>query len=192
MKKIFICLLFLWLMGFIAFSINIAQQSSAKLAAADAVVILTGGSGRVLEGLNILSQKMAKKMLITGVAKKTNITEILLLIKGISNDHREILKQNITLGHNATNTAGNALEAATWMQKNNFKSLILVTSNYHMPRSLLEFKALMPQIAIAVSPVEHYNFNILEWWKLLDHTKLIFIEYNKYLAAVVIFYQKRV
>jgi uncharacterized SAM-binding protein YcdF (DUF218 family) len=194
MKKKFSVILLLtclWLIGFGMFIMHIPQKSQ-KIPTADAVVILTGGSGRVLEGLSILSQNIAKKMLITGVAKKTNISEILLLIKGLSKANKQDLAQNITLGYQATNTVGNAKEATDWMKKNNFNSLILVTSNYHMPRSLLEFKALMPEIRIEISPVEHYNINTLSWWGIFEYIKLLFIEYNKYLACSISLYKNRI
>jgi hypothetical protein len=61
-----------------------------------------------------------------------------------------------------------------------------------MPRSLLEFKALMPEIRIEISPVEHYNINTLSWWGIFEYIKLLFIEYNKYLACSISLYKNRI
>ena len=89
----------------------------------------------------------------------------------------------VVLGHVAENTRGNAIETAVWMYEEGFKSLRIVTANYHMPRSLLEFKSLMPDVEIVAHPVFPDNVKVDNWWRFPGSSALIASEYNKYVFA---------
>ena len=89
----------------------------------------------------------------------------------------------IVLGHEADNTLGNARETANWMHREGYRSLRLVTSWYHMRRSLLEFDRAMPQITIVAHPVFAHHLEPEHWWSWHGAPLLIIGEYDKYLFA---------
>jgi uncharacterized SAM-binding protein YcdF (DUF218 family) len=95
------------------------------------------------------------------------------------------LADKIILGHEADNTRGNALETAGWMREQGFHSMRLVTSAYHMPRSLLEFSAAMPDITITPHPVFADNVKQGEWWAWPGTASLLAEEYVKYLVVLL-------
>src|SRR3546814_4475167 len=89
------------------------------------------------------------------------------------------------LGYEADNTRGNAVETAAWMKDQDFTSLRLVTATYHMPRSLLEFRRLMPDIEIVPHPVFTEHFKRDDWWMWPGSSSLLITEYTKYLVALL-------
>ena len=147
----------------------------------DAVVVLTGGSLRVQSGLALLAAGKARKLFISGVYHSTVVTALLRT----SRQSSEHVACCIVLGHEADNTYGNALETAQWMRQEGFHSLRLVTASYHMPRSLLEFSRVMPEIRIIAHPVFPENVKQDRWWAWPGTASLIVAEYDKYLAALV-------
>lgn len=117
----------------------------------DAIVVLTGGSGRVATGLELLREGKADMLFISGVGKGLVVQDLLAFWNGLPDN---ISKDKIMLGYAAQTTYGNAVETAQWMKQRHFKSLRLVTSDYHMPRALHEFEKQMPGIKIIPHPVE--------------------------------------
>jgi uncharacterized SAM-binding protein YcdF (DUF218 family) len=89
------------------------------------------------------------------------------------------------LGHEADNTLGNAVETAQWMRQEGFRSLRLVTANYHMPRSLLEFSRVMPETRIVANPVFPDLVRQERWWASPISATLVLAEYHKYLLSLV-------
>ncbi len=115
---------------------------------ADAIVALTGGGGRLGPAVALLEMGTGQRLLITGVNPATKKAELRALLKGGSN-----FDCCADLGFEATDTIGNAREAAIWAHDHHYNSLIVVTTDHHMPRSLLEFSAQMPDIALVPYPV---------------------------------------
>jgi len=146
----------------------------------NAVVVLTGGSGRLGVGLSLLARKRAKKLFVSGVYQGVDVAELLL----ISRQSPRELECCVVLGYSADDTAGNARETAEWMAKEGYASLRLVTANYHMRRSLLEFRRVMPEVTLIPHPVFPPNFKGEEWWRWPGTASLILIEYSKYLVAL--------
>jgi uncharacterized SAM-binding protein YcdF (DUF218 family) len=140
----------------------------------DAIVVLTGGRLRLEAGLDLLSAGRAQKLFISGVNPRVDRVE-LMRVAGHAGD-----ASRIVLGHDADNTLGNARETAGWMQQEGYRSLRLVTSWYHMRRSLLEFERAMPDTLIVAEPVFATR---TEGW--LEVTTLTVGEYDKYLATLV-------
>ena len=171
-------LLFIWLLGFIYFIYSIQTEVDEPKIKADAVVVLTGGSNRLAIGFEILNKKLAKRMFISGVANNVKIYELLNLYMQSPNHNNQY---NIQLGKDAFNTISNAQETKAWIAKNNIKSIILVTANYHMPRSLFEFKRVIPEIAIISHSVISDHVKVKDWWYNPGTASLLFKEYNKYL-----------
>jgi uncharacterized SAM-binding protein YcdF (DUF218 family) len=145
----------------------------------DAIVVLTGGSERLDAGLFLLRRKMARKLFVSGVYRSVDVTELLRL----SRQKPEELECCVVLGHTADNTAGNAVETAAWMRAEGYHSLRLVTANYHMRRSLAEFRHAMPDAVIVPHPVFPDKVKQGQWWLWPGTAHLIALEYTKYLAA---------
>lgn len=168
----------LWLGGLVWFASVIPSQVDDPNTATDAIVVLTGGSGRLKAGIDLLNQGKAKKLFVSGVYRGIDVDELLRLARVTPKP----LECCISLGHAADSTYGNATETARWMSAEGFKSLRLVTSAYHMPRSLVEFRRAMPGIMIVPNPVFAENVK-QPWWRWPGTGILVTGEYHKYLFA---------
>jgi uncharacterized SAM-binding protein YcdF (DUF218 family) len=169
----------LWLGGlawFVQSSLSIAADREV---ATDAIVVLTGGGLRLQAGLDLLGAGKARKLFVSGVNPRVDRATLLRLAGPISADDAD----RIVLGHDADNTLGNARETAAWMQQEGYRSLRLVTSWYHMRRSLLEFGRAMPGIAIVAEPV-YARVEPEAWSGWVDLALLTIGEYDKYLATL--------
>lgn len=169
-----------WAAGLVWFAHQIPRSVADPTTKTDAIVVLTGGSQRVEGGLRLLAAGMGKTLFITGVFPGVTVPDLLNSDKAPNN-----LACCILLGHAADNTAGNAIETAGFMRKEDYHSLRLVTSAYHIPRSLLEFRRVMPSITIIPNPVFASNVKERQWWEWPGTLALIVTEYTKYLAAIV-------
>lgn len=176
-----LALVLLWCGGLVWFSRQIPHRVEEPDTITDAIVVLTGGAGRLTTGLELLARRQAKKLFISGVYQGVDVAEILRL----SRQAPEELECCIELGYSATDTAGNARETARWMTIEGFTSLRLVTASYHMPRSLVEFRRAMPNIALTAHPVFTDNVHIDSWWRWPGTANLIAVEFTKYLLAML-------
>lgn len=150
------------------------------------IVILTGGSNRIKEGLKIINNvdkftKANLKILISGTGK--GFTKISLKKMLTSNFNLKLLKCCIELESISKDTYSNASETYKWVKLNNINKFILITSNYHMPRAILEFKNKMPNLQIFTYPIRPKNHNITNWLSSSETFSLVFIEYSKLLIA---------
>ena len=169
-----------WLVGLLWFATDLPVSVAAPARETDAIVVLTGGSGRVHQGLELLAQRRAKKLFISGVYRGVDVRELL----SVSQQSPANLDCCIALGYEADSTRGNARETADWMRGQGLGSLRLVTAAYHMPRSLLEFRRAMPEIEIVPHPVFPKHVKQHDWWRWPGSASLIISEYNKYLVAL--------
>lgn len=172
----FVLFIALWAVGLIFFASMINKPLEDFETKTDAIIVLTGGTQRLEEGLALLKQEKAEKLFISGVNEKV---DLMALMKNIE-ELPEELTERITLGHIACNTHENALESLIWTQENDVKSLRLVTASYHMPRSFLEFKNAMPFLTIIPHPIFPETFKHNEWWKWRGTFSLINSEFLKY------------
>lgn len=171
----------LWLGGFIWYLNQIPPSPASLDLTTDAIVVLTGGSQRLDAGFDLLSQGQGHKLFISGVNKDVGFKEIFYLNKAL----QPSFDQSVELGYTASNTRENALETAAWMQKKGYKSMRLVTAQYHMPRSLIEFRNVMPHIPIVPYAVRPALF---EKGDLKSRFNQIFIlgrEYHKFIGALM-------
>lgn len=168
-------LLIIWLIGFFCFINKISMQEIIIDKKADAIVVLTGAKGRIDAGIQLLWEKNSEHLFVSGVGKNAVLNDLSKYLDSFTSDQVKSMKNSITLGHDANSTEENALETSQWIKKNNYKSLILVTSNYHMPRSLYLFKHFMPHISITAYPLVKNNLVL----------KLAFLEYNKYIFCIL-------
>lgn len=169
-----------WLAGLVWYAESIPRAVLDDGAKTDAIVVLTGGSARVEKGLELLAAKRAKKLFISGVHDDVRVKEILK--QSLTAPDR--LACCIVLGKAAADTWGNALETREWIRKEKYRSIRLVTADYHMPRSKLEFRVAMPKIDVVTHPVFPTNVKTTRWWRYPGTAKLIISEYNKYILVL--------
>jgi uncharacterized SAM-binding protein YcdF (DUF218 family) len=167
------------LAGLVRFAIPPAAENQP--APTDAIVVLTGASLRLPIGIDLLREGKGRMLFVSGVPRRVNLGEVL---RGTGEDVPQWLACCIELGHQAQNTAGNAVETARWVRRGGYHSLRLVTSWYHMPRSLLEFRRAMPDVRIIPHPVFSDAVKQENWWAWRGTAALLISEYGKYLAAL--------
>jgi uncharacterized SAM-binding protein YcdF (DUF218 family) len=177
-----LALLMLWLGGLVWYAEDIPRAVDDAASKTDAVIVLTGGSGRLDVGFQLLADGRAKKLFISGVAREVNAEELMRLY---GHGRADEFRCCVVTGHNAGDTAGNARETAQWMAEEGFSSLRLVTASYHMRRSLLEFRRAMPQVAMIPHPVFPEGFRAGDWWRWPGTLNLLISEYTKFLGATV-------
>ena len=170
-----------WLIGLIWFGTMLPVKVADPDRKTDAIVVLTGGSGRVHQGLELLAQGRARKLFVSGVYRGVDVQELLR----VSRQSPEDLICCIALGYQADNTHGNAVETKAWMNEQGLRTLRLVTSSYHMPRSLLEFNRIMPDLEIVPHPVFPTTYDRQGLWRWPASPIVIANEYSKYLIALV-------
>ena len=169
-----------WSAGFFWFIEQIPSRVEQPETMTDAIVVLTGGGGRLGAGLELLARGRARKLFVSGVYRGVEVAEILRAARRAP----EELECCVDLGHDAVDTRSNANETGRWMAAEGFTSLRLVTASYHMPRSRVEFRRAMPTARMIAHPVFQGNVHIDEWWRWPGTTALLIGEYNKYLIAV--------
>ena len=169
-----------WVGGFFWFLADIPSTGTRTSLRADAIVVLTGGSRRIPVAVSLLLEGHAGALLVTGVNDIVSPSDFRAAMSesGIAVDV-ETMHCCVALGYGAHDTVGNAEEAANWMQSSGYRSMILVTSNYHMARSRIEFHATMPDIGIIEYPVVPADLGLVEWWKSPQSAFLMLSEYIK-------------
>ena len=173
--------LVLWLGGFAWFLHAGLGLDADRAPPTDAIVVLTGGRQRLEQGLDLFEAGKGRKLFISGVNQLVD-RDVIVRRFGPLPDR---VLCCIVLGHAADNTFGNARETALWMRQEGYRSLRLVTSWYHMPRSLLEFERAMPEITIIAHPVFAGRAQLARWWERPHEAVLVTSEYHKYLAALL-------
>ena len=168
-----------WAGGLFWFAASIPEAVSDPTARTDAIVVLTGGSGRLGTGLELLSGERAEKLFVSGVYRSVDVAKLLELARRTPDE----LQCCVEIGYRADDTAGNAAETAAWMQEQGYRSLRIVTANYHMPRSFLEFGYPMPAKKLIAHPVFPAHVKRDRWWAWPGTAHLIVSEYNKYILA---------
>jgi uncharacterized SAM-binding protein YcdF (DUF218 family) len=169
----------LWLGGLGWFSLSSLRMHADPSADTDAIVVLTGGKLRLETGIELLAAGKARKLFVSGVNQQVDREE---LLRGFGALPPQVICC-IVLGHEADNTMGNARETAGWMREEGYRSLRLVTSWYHMHRSLLEFGRAMPGMTIIPHPVFAQHLDPERLWGWHGAVTLIVEEYDKFLAT---------
>jgi len=178
--RIGFALLVAYIAGFFFFVTEL-PQAAAPSARADAIVALTGGTERLDAATALFERGVGKRMLITGVHPSTSKQELKKLVHGGPR-----FDCCADLGTKATNTHGNATETAEWTKAHGYKSLIVVTASYHMPRSLTEFSAEMPGVKLVPYPVAAENIDTHDWWQSPVSFAVLQWEYTKYLGSLAL------
>ncbi len=165
---------------FIRFSDGVARLAAPEAIKAEGIVALTGGAARIDGALALLAEGRGERLLISGVNPSVGRREI---ARSVESDSRQALDRSVDLGHAARDTIGNADEARDWAVKNGFRSLIVVTSDYHMPRSMIELAGAMPDVTLIPYPVSNPHLDMERWWRHTASVKLLMAEYVKYTLA---------
>jgi uncharacterized SAM-binding protein YcdF (DUF218 family) len=165
---------------FFRFSHAVADLGPPADIRAEGIVALTGGTARIDGALGLLSENRAARLLISGVNPAVGRREIATAVEA---NYRLSLDQRVDLGHLARDTIGNADEARDWVEHHKFRSLIVVTSDYHMPRSMVELSSAMPDVELIPYPVSNPQLEMDHWWRRPASVKLLLGEYLKYTLA---------
>jgi len=174
--------LVIWASGLLAFAARVDRSTPpGDPPDADGIVALTGGSAeRINAALQLLEAGKAKRMLISGVSRQVTRGEL----QTLTGADKPIYDCCVDLGFTAANTIGNARETAHWARGKGYRTLILVTSDYHMPRARLELKGAMPEAVIYPYPVATPELRASRWWATSVGVERMTLEYSKYLAVL--------
>jgi len=166
--------------GFVAFGIVSTRAADQRTDfMGDGIVVLTGGEARIQAAAKLLGEKRAKRLLISGVNKSTNRADLLLL----SGLNKETFSCCVDLGYRALNTVGNAHETRAWARQHKFQRIIVVTSAYHMPRSLMELGRVLPDAELIPYTVMPKSLRKDRWWLHGTTMRVLFSEYIKFLPS---------
>jgi uncharacterized SAM-binding protein YcdF (DUF218 family) len=167
--------------GFVGFLSQLRGTEAKPSRTADGIVVLTGGSSRVSDAMELLADGYGKRLLISGVHPASGASDI---SRSLS-DNQSLLNCCVDLDRSAINTRSNAAETRRWAHERGFKSLIVVTSNYHMPRAIVELSHAMPDITLIPFAVVGDKWREEPWWSNGATVRLLLSEYVKYVAAEV-------
>jgi uncharacterized SAM-binding protein YcdF (DUF218 family) len=165
---------------FVRFVLSLEEREPALEMNADGIVALTGGAERISDAIGLLAEGRGRRLLITGVNQATSG----LALSTLTPSTRSLLTCCIDLDRNALNTVGNAMEAARWVNINGFRSIIVVTSSYHMPRTLMELRRVLPETELIAYPVVSHGLKLDRWWQDPATMRLLLVEYAKYTGAL--------
>lgn len=172
--------LVLLIIGFIVFANSVDREHSVPQRSADGIAVLTGGMSRIDEAMKLLAEGKAKRVLITGVNRTTTTEEL----KELASQGDQYFTCCVDIDKEARNTIDNATETSEWVALHHYGSIIVVTSNYHMPRALAELARVMPGVTLVPYSVVDNNVHLERWWTYPGTTRLLLSEYLKYLPAL--------
>jgi uncharacterized SAM-binding protein YcdF (DUF218 family) len=167
--------------GFAFFATHVSRMATPQNPpTADAIIVLTGGQARLDAALNLLKSGKGERLLISGVHPSTNSK----VLQATTGSDTKLFSCCVDIDHAAMDTIGNAEESAKWVRRHDYGRVILVTNNYHMPRSLLEMGRLLDREELDPYPVVNSNLDNGGWIKRPEALRVLFTEYNKYLLAL--------
>ncbi len=164
-------LLLFYAIGFVLFAFTLGKAAGPDAQPTDAAVVLTGGSGRLEHGIDVLRQHKAQRLLIAGVDPAVRKRDLAGRVSGSA----ALLKCCVDLGSESVDTRSNAEEAGRWLAKHNFRSLRLITSDWHMRRARFEFSRVLSGKYLIVNDAVRTEPSFIT----------LFAEYNKYVLRRV-------
>ncbi len=185
---IILILLMAWAVGLLAFANRVANSTPPPdPPEADAIVALTGASTVRLEAAEaLLEEGLGRRLLISGVNRETTRKQVrATVITAGSAAAGRAFDCCVDLGFKAANTRGNARETAPWVARHHYRTLIVVTADFHMPRALLELQAAMPGVVLYPFPVATEAVDARRWWTSPDQARRMVLEYCKYVVILI-------
>ena len=172
----------IWLVGLFAFADRVRGFTpTPEPERADGIVALTGPSAeRVNAAIRLLEQDKGERVLISGVNREVRRQELRELTPGSN----RLFNCCVDLGFEAETTNGNAQEIAGWARAKGYDHLIVVTSDYHMPRSLLEIRSAAPDLELTPYAISTPSLDNSRWWRAAVTARRMTLEYVKYLAVM--------
>lgn len=165
--------------GWFANSISLLK-TPADPPPADAIIVLTGGQFRLDAAIDLLRSGKGERLLISGVNPVARDAEL----REVTGLDERLFACCVDIDRAALDTIGNATESAKWVHEHAYRSVILVTNNYHMPRSLLEMRRLLGDTRLQPYPVVNSRLDGGDWLMKPDAVRVLFTEYTKFLTAV--------
>ena len=183
----------IYLLGFVAFVTGL-PKTPGDLRHIQGIVALTGGQTRIDTAYRLFRHdNVGERLLISGVYPENSKEKLMAILdpasRALSDDEAIAQRERIAridLGYAAENTRGNAREAAAWARFYRFHTILIVTARYHMPRSLAEFHEAMPWAKIVPYPIDQESIP-KDWWRNFRALRVLHGEYDKYLAASVLY-----
>lgn len=167
--------------GFAAFATHVARLSTpTDISNADAIIVLTGGEKRLSSAVELLQSGKGRRLLISGVHPSAGLADL----RRATGGDAKLFSCCVDLDHTALDTIGNAEESAKWVDSRGWDTIIIVTNNYHMPRSLLELKRYMSDVELLPYPVVNTQLEGGKWFTNRSALRVLFTEYAKYVAAL--------
>ena len=167
--------------GFLYFVDSVASLRPPDGVKADAIVVLTGGYQRIDQALGLLRDGAGKRLLISGAHPSATRNQI----QKVTQAPADLFKCCVDIGYDALDTIGNANEISSWIHDNEYKTVLVVTNNYHMPRSLHELRRVDPDISFIAYPVVNSDLTRKAWFAEPDVLRTMLAEYGKVVLATV-------
>ncbi len=167
--------------GFLRFADNISSLQPPEHPQVDAIVVLTGGAQRIDQALDLLKSGIGRRLLISGVHPSTSAMQI----RKITNSSNALFKCCVDIGYSALDTIGNANETLSWIRDKHYHRVLVVTNNYHMPRSLFELQRIDPVTEFVPYPVVNSDLKVRNWLTDPLIVKAMMVEYLKLAVAVL-------
>lgn len=165
--------------GFLRFADSITTMKPPAEPKADAIVVLTGGYQRIDQAVELLEKGAGKRLLISGAHPSTTPKQIRKMTQGSA----DLFACCVDIGYDAIDTIGNAEETSNWIHAKGYKSVLVVTNNYHMPRSLAELAYVDPDIEFIPYPVVNSDLKTRDWFTDPNALRVMLAEYAKVLLA---------
>jgi len=165
--------------GFFVFADQVTTADPPLSPRADGIVALTGDTGRIGTAINLLRNDSAARLLISGVDEATSANRL----RDSFPASASLFGCCIDIGRAARDTRGNALEARDWARARGYRSLLVVTSAYHMPRSLSEMSRVLPEVELVPVPVQPLHRDLKAWMRDGSTFRLLLTEYVKYIVS---------
>lgn len=166
--------------GFGVFSTYVGNLVTPSAPKADAIIVLTGGEARLDNAWRLLEQGRGERLLISGVNPATGRNQLRAAVRGDA----KLFNCCVDFDYKAVDTMGNADESAEWLRQHHYDSAILVTNNYHMPRSLLELSR-RTDAELTPYPVVNTPLGNMRWLTRSDALRVLFSEYTKFLVSAL-------
>ena len=175
----------IWLAGLFAFADRVQRSTPSPMPEpAQGIVALTGANSneRISAAVTLLAEGLGRRVLVSGVNREVSREDL----RKVTGSVRRLYDCCVDLGFTANDTVGNARETADWAKAMRFTSLTIVTTDYHMPRAMLELRAVMPPpgMTLQTYAVPTPALKARRWWRSPRAARLMVMEYSKYLAIL--------